>query len=433
MVLSLIPLRLRMIRGCSMVMALSLTAIMLTSCGHSIDPSSISTLPTRASLTKVDNSLDKLAAQNPPPSDTSNEFARQSQRDVEAVLQARNATSPTRSTALGSQPQSLPEAPPLGANPPAQGSNSPRKTIVWNDPRTGKPVADRPAAATQGSSVGNAGAQPQSSLFKPLNAPAESISATQPAAGATSRPSLEPDRLRHLMVDLSRELYATGAYSEAPLRQLMMIAAMSMIDPDRKLEPQAIPDLTDKERELLGYLQAFFADLGKSLDGSPDAEKSIVEAVAKLRESIVKEPQLTLATVALCTRVGGYGDFTEFDKRAFLALAEQKAIVYLEIEDFTSQLNSKSEYVTEISQQLTIYNDRDGIPVWRGDWQAAVDVTKNKRQDFFTVQVITLPKALSVGKYHLKVRARDEKSGAEAENSLDFEMVADPKMAATVK
>jgi hypothetical protein len=47
--------------------------------------------------------------------------------------------------------------------------------------------------------------------------------------------------------------------------------------------------------------------------------------------------------------------------------------------------------------------------------------------------VITLPKALSVGKYTLKVRLRDEKSGAETEGSLPFEMVADPKLAAAMK
>jgi hypothetical protein len=34
-----------------------------------------------------------------------------------------------------------------------------------------------------------------------------------------------------------------------------------------------------------------------------------------------------------------------------------------------------------------------------------------------------------VGRYHLKVRIRDEKSGAEAEGSIPFEMVADPRMA----
>ncbi len=99
------------------------------------------------------------------------------------------------------------------------------------------------------------------------------------------------------------------------------------------------------------------------------------------------------------------------------------------MEDFTSELNEKSQWVTELSQQLVIYSDRDGIPVWREDWQAGVDASKNRRDDFFIVQLITLPQRLSVGRYQLKLHIRDEKSGAEAETALEFEMVADPRMA----
>ncbi len=61
-----------------------------------------------------------------------------------------------------------------------------------------------------------------------------------------------------------------------------------------------------------------------------------------------------------------------------------------------------------------------------------MDVTSKTRRDFFTTQLIALPPALSVGKYHLKIRVRDENSGAEAEDSLPFEMVADSKLAARV-
>ncbi len=104
--------------------------------------------------------------------------------------------------------------------------------------------------------------------------------------------------------------------------------------------------------------------------------------------------------------------------------------MYVEIDDFTSEPNEKGEWVTELSQQITIYADRDGIPVWRsGDMQTAVDRSQKKRNDFFLLQIITLPKALSVGKYHMKVQVRDEKSGAEAEDAIEFEMVADPKLA----
>lgn len=338
-------------------------------------------------------------------------LAAQSQRDVEMILKAK---------AAGGEANRVGQTAPGGDATSATPSHTPppRKPIVWNDPKS----------AAAGAS-------------KSTNAPS-SADAKVPSTAASDAPSkvetpqtagtLAADRLQSLLVDLSRELYASGSYSSTPLRQLLMIAAMSMIDPQRAVDPQSVPDLTEKERELLGKLQEFFAQLGRSLESGTDTEAAIIEAVATLREALVKQPVLRLPTAALCTRVGGFGDYSKFEKYVFLAQSQQKAILYLEIADFHSELNPKGEYVTQIAQQLTIYSDSDGIAVWKEDWQTAVDVTKVKRQDFFTVQVITLPKALSVGKFHLKVRVRDEKSQAEAEASIPFEMVADPRMAVVV-
>ena len=290
-----------------------------------------------------------------------------------------------------------------------------RPTIVWHDRAT--PAALANDARTAEPAQGALGRISESQIPPSTSAP--------PAASPGGR---ERDRLNQLIIDLSRELYATGAYSDAPLRELMVIAAMSIVDSNRKIDPNAVPDLTEKERELLGGLQTFFGALHDGFENQADLEQTIIDASAKLRQSLAKEPQLTLATAALCTRVGGFGDYSTFEKNTFLAANDQKVIVYLEIDEFTSELNGNNEFVTELAQQLAIYSDRDGIPVWKEDWQSAVDVTRNRRQDFFTVQVITLPKALSVGRYHLKIRIRDEKSGAEAEGSIPFELVADPRM-----
>lgn len=337
------------------------------------------------------------------------DLAAQSQRDVDLILKSRAGqsghtdTPPTASGTVSSEPRTP-------------------KTIVWNE-RTTAPGAVRAPASNDPSAT--AAVQTTSLSAGAINP------TTQPAGepSAASAASLGAERLRTLVADLSRELYASGSYSTTPLRELLTIAAMSMIDPQRTLDPKAIPDLTDKERELLGHLQMFFAELGRSLDSSGhDTEEAIVEAVAKLRETLVNPPALALPTAALCTRVNGFGDYTTFEKYTFLAQSQQKAIVYLEIGEFTSVMNDKGEYVTKLAQQLTIYADRDGIPVWKEDWQTAVDTTRNQRQDFFTVQVITLPKALTVGKYQLKVRVRDEQSQAEAETSIPFELVADPRL-----
>lgn len=348
----------------------------------------------------VDSSLDALEKTTVSP------LAEQSQRDVDLILQRQKAANQT-------------------STPPAAAPPEPiaKREVVWIDPR--KQIAAKHASETASPAVHRAGTVTSP---EPQTPPPPGPGPGEDAFGGSANRSLQPDRLNQLMVDLGRELYANGAYSDTPLRQLLVIAAMSMVDPERTIDAQAVPDLSEKERELLGKLQTFFAELGRSLDDSDDVEHTIVDAVARLRESIVRPLQLQLPTATLCTRVGGFGDYSAFGRNSFLAHSEQKVIVYLEVDEFTSTLNDKGEYVTELSQQLTIYADRDGIPVWKEDWQAAVDVTKNKRKDFFTVQVITLPKALSVGKYQLKVRMRDEKSGAEAETAIPFEMVADPKM-----
>ena len=255
--------------------------------------------------------------------------------------------------------------------------------------------------------------------------------ATTPAASSSPSPA-EQERRRQLIVELCGMLYREGAYSDVPLRELLMIAATTMITPDRSLVPDALPGLTERERELLGRLQEFFTRLGRELADTGDPE-TVVAAIDDLHRSLAAPVRLGLPQVALCTRVGGFGDYDEFPRNqarryAFLAHTGQQAVVYVEVEDFVSELNEQGKWVTELSQQLVVFSDRDGIPVWREEWQAGVDVSNNRRDDFFVVQIITFPKALSVGRYQLKIHVRDEKSGAESETSVEIEMVADPRM-----
>jgi hypothetical protein len=252
-------------------------------------------------------------------------------------------------------------------------------------------------------------------------------------AEVTDAAEIDSDRLRNLIVEMSSELYRRGAYSDMPLRELLLIAATTLVTPDRALATEALPGLTDRERELLAEMQTFFTRIGRELaaDGDPEA---ITREIDVLHRALIAQPRLVISRAALCTKVGGFGDYNEFPpnsegRYAFLAHSGQQAVVYVEVEDFTSELNEKGQWVTELSQQLVVYSERDGIPVWREDWQAGVDLSRNRREDFFIVQVITLPERLSVGRYHLKIRIRDVKSEAETEAAVDFEMVADPRMA----
>jgi hypothetical protein len=328
----------------------------------------------------------------------------------------------------------------------------PKPVIQWNGPvsqaeqqgtqpplpipETRRPAKPEPKEAVEAEGV----SEPEPVLISATLDPSETtaeVDADLAAGPVELEPgALGPDHARRdqLVVDLSRVLYQEAAYSSHPLRELLVIASTAILDPERALDAEAIPGLTDREREILTAFQGFFGDLGVRLSESADPDVAVA-AAAGLNEALATGPRLAVTRAVLCTRVGGYGDYDEFGhseqgRYSFLAHSGQQAVVYVELEDFTSRLNENGLWVTELAQQLVVYSDRDGIPVQRVEWQAAVDTTKNKRDDFFLVQVVTLAERLSVGRYQLKIRVRDETSGAETETALEFQMVADPSMAA---
>jgi hypothetical protein len=340
----------------------------------------------------------------------------QAERDLDDLLklrQERKSSAVADAAAMGTDP----------VTPDPVTRVSP--TVVWNSP-----ALDRAADAAAASKP--AVKQPPLGMADEVTLKKGVVAAAGSPAEATTTGVAGDEQLHLLLVDVRRALNMRMAYSDQPLRELIAIAMQSIINPDVELNPDAFNGITDEERELLRQLQTFFSTLGRELDGSVEAREALVRAVAELQSSLVVEPELELPTVALCFKVIGFGDYKVFDRSAFLAHNEQRVILYIEIDRFTSEQNPKQQWVTEVSQQLEIYADADGIPVWSEEWHKAVDVSNNERRDFFTTQLISLPQALSVGRYHLKIRVRDEKSGALAESSIAFEMVADPKRAATM-
>ena len=283
---------------------------------------------------------------------------------------------------------------------PTTGNDTNQGTLAQNPPVTLEPI-EKPDAATS----------------------------TDDAASIPAAPTTHESRLEQLMVDLTRELRHHAADADSPLGDHLAAAALAMVDPSRVIPPENLYDLTDREREIFAQVQSFFASLGESIRASEeDIDTIMLSSIDALREELNQEPPLTIAEAQLCLRVKGFGDFTPFSANRFLAMEEQKAIVYIELENYTSEPTNTQEWKTELSQELSIYAERDGLLVWSEPWQRVVDTSKRQRSDFFTAQSIQFPRALTVGKYYLKIRLRDEATGALAEHSIPFEMVADPSM-----
>lgn len=435
--------RLHTIRRTGCAAALLSVLALLVGC----DPA---TTPSASGSDRIDTSSATQAQLRSRPADESDEsLIAQAQRDVEFFLSQREspdekASGQESSTDAGTDQQRPRSSSALASTGPA--------AIQWNDP-VGAGAVRR--AVNRGEAIDTASRKPSSPTAQG-NATADAVAADdepvitqQPlyrddpqqtvksgrdddASSLTGDP-LRVDRARKLVVDLSGELYRRAERSDAPLRELMLIAATSIVSPDRSIDSRGIASLSERDRELLAEMQSFFATLGSELPSADDAEGVLRSAVADLQQALDRKPPFIMADATLCTRVRGFGDYDMFDRLSFLAHKQQKVIVYVELENFTSTLNQQQQWVTELAQELVIYSAHDGLPVWSEAWQSVVDVTRNKRQDFFTVQLVTLPEALSVGRYHLKVRMRDEATGAMAERSIAFEMVADPRMAVQVQ
>ena len=304
----------------------------------------------------------------------------------------------------------------------------PEATQTAGTPATeGAPIIEWNRQGTTAGDTGTVAATPQptaDSTDRIATDPNERTATTTEVASDTT------DDLQRSMIDFARVLYTDSTWSDQPMKELLVLASMSMLDPDRAIDPDAIPDLTEEERELLAAMQAWFTLVGRELDSDGDPWKVLIAASDQLQKRLKRIPDLKLPAVALCTRVGGFGDYDEWNERAddeaynFIAHQGQPVIIYAEMEGFQSKLNDRDLWETITSQHLTIYSDRDGIPVWNEDWQTAADRSQNRRRDYFTVQKLTLPSGLSVGKYRLKLRVRDEKSGAEVERSIPFTMTA---------
>lgn len=353
-------------------------------------------------------------AASAPVDDETSPLAEQARRDVEQIQRLSASGGPPADASADSSPKGPPK-------------------IDWILPK--EPSATPSTASTQEPLARDThrpgGTAAQLPLPMPTELPGGSI-APEPPDVPDAVATADGDALRRLVVELSAELYRRGAYSDMPLRELLLIAATTMVTPDRALVPEALPGLTPREREIVGLVQDFFRQLGRELTDKGDPEV-LVAALDELASSLHTQPRLVLPTAVLCTRVGGFGDYNEFQRNEdgryrFLAHSGQQAVVYVEVENFTSERNKQGQWVTELSQELVVFSDRDGIPVWREDWQLGTDSSKNRREDFFIVQIITLPEQLSVGLYQLKIHVRDKRSGAESEATVEFEMVADSRM-----
>jgi hypothetical protein len=207
--------------------------------------------------------------------------------------------------------------------------------------------------------------------------------------------------------------------------------------------------LTDTEHEKANRLARAAGELRLALDNGavlPDDLATMLAAVVGDDTNADNASDaFSVRTAALCSRVQTFGMYTTLPVRdgayTLRAGRSQRAIVYAELEGVTSERSSDAVsgtaggtvagYASRLEQRVDLYFDGTDrlepdadLLVWSSSTAAIQDFSRSERTDFFTVQPITLPSNLSVGRYTLVLIVRDKVSGSVAESSVTLEVTA---------
>lgn len=338
--------------------------------------------------------------------------------------------------------------------------------------------APAPAPAAEESPLADAGPSPEANPSVAFTLPAEpniNVHVPEGALATGVDESFLPEapvespaeRHQRLVGELAAVLGDEASASAAPAPTLAQIAALRFLQApsqravlvndnpggmlgDAANEPprtpariNAPPDpldaylesatLSPSERDMLDAWKDFVFQARNALLQFNDLS-AMASPALELAESLGAWKPLSIAETRLCTKVEGYGVYNELRKfdgeHKFLVGRAARMIVYVEPVNFQRTSISRDGvwgHEVRLIQDLRLYHaakDADTL-VWRKPDQPINDFSRNRRRDFFVVQVIELPANLGVGSYRLKTIMTDKANGAVAETIIPLEIVAD--------
>ncbi len=288
-----------------------------------------------------------------------------------------------------------------------------------NATKPDQPEADRTAgpAVTQLT-------DPTAPTDKPAPAPADDH-VGQPEDVDPAKPMTRDE----LVAELSKMLARESATDRKTLRPWLARVALAAIDPRYELTEAELAKLTPADRAVVLAYQQTLTDVGQSLGDSYKSDREALRVIAdQMNKRINPSKTLTIKNATLCRKVKGFGVYEDFGSNTFLAGKTQPVIVYAELDHFRSLKRDDGVYVVKLTQEVVLYNDSDGLPIWRQKPVSIKDESRNVRRDFFVVQIIQLSSRLTVGKYDMKITITDELGEQVDETAIPIEIVADPSL-----
>lgn len=257
-------------------------------------------------------------------------------------------------------------------------------------------------------------------------APQPQANATQPAPTDTA-PAPNPAQLSRS--ELLDALLKKIDQSNDPDRvKALTAAALSIATSHKQMDPRLLDALDPKAREQVARFHQMLAVTFDELASNDKAQLTRRDMIRKIDEVFGAQP-LQIEQFQLCRRVDSYGVYEPFATTRFLAGKQNRVLVYVELENFKHEPLDDGRYEVRLEQSVELYDATGETTVWRQGPVQLVDVSRNKRRDFFIVYPIDLPARLPAGGYRLKVRIADKHTGSICEQTMhDIQIVADQSL-----
>jgi hypothetical protein len=237
-------------------------------------------------------------------------------------------------------------------------------------------------------------------------------SATPPKDTATSAGDLDASLLRNLR-DYPKDLWA---HLDFQLLQFLKDKPTPQLD--------SLTPLSTEDRELISAVMDAFTNFRNAIRADNNMLMSRkVRPLLELADRVRAQADLIIPTLALCTKVDGFGVYEPVEPARFTTMKEHPIIVYCEVENFASHLNGNKMWETKLSQEVVLYTET-GLPVWQDKTENIPDLARNRRHDFFVVKKTKFPANITIGRYILKVTIVDQQANRVTEATQPVLFVA---------
>jgi len=273
-------------------------------------------------------------------------------------------------------------------------------------------VADEVLASSSGFDAGGAG------LAALMAESAVAAPAAEMSAAAMIRSSAE---------ELADAILAQLPFSMSPVEDAVALVGLEGLVPG--VSESAIEGgvLSDEE---VSYIRAALrlSEALRTVETDPDAA---VDTAQQIAMDISESRPIRIMRAELCTRVEGYGQYTTFASKRFVAGKRHRVIVYVEVDRLGHTVETPAtgetapRYAVELAQRIEVYHSADDVLALATPKLTDRRVGRNRFRDYYLVTAVDLPETLSIGEYKIKVTMRDNSDDGVSQAVIPLTIVAD--------